>query len=621
MPQVIGDIFGLNTVYDKQVENVANRNFASWPESATYGYFGGGATPGLISTISRLDLSNESVSNPGNNLPSARGFLAGTSSRSYGYFGGGSFTPPLQFFSTISRLDFSNETVSDPGNNLPSARGFLAAVSSSSYGYFGGGYFTPPATFISTISRLDFSNETVSDPGNNLPTARNSLAATSSNSYGYFGGGFDGTNRFSTISRLDFSNETNSLPGNNLPSERNALAETSSSSYGYFGGGFDGTNRFSTISRLDFSNETVSNPGNNLPSERNALAETSSSSYGYFGGGSIPNAPVPTVINTISRLDFSNETVSNPGKNLPSARGNLAALSGGASVLRGNKTYGYTLGGKSAPGPTRRNEVDRMDFSTDTSTSTTPLPRTDERTAGAAGRTFGYVVNGESGGIGQAGQIYRMDFSNETQIELPQRLTYTAWDNAATSSHSYVYSIGGSSKSSISRIDIDTEVTRAITPLPGLPSGISGAAAISSSSYGYVGGGSIPTATSNIWRLDFSNETIRQPGAKVLVARDFMLSFANPVYGYFAGGSPIVSTVSRLDFSNETVSNPGNNLPAARGVAQGYSSSSYGYVGGGNIPGDTATIIKLDYSTDQTQLLSATLSVARNWVAGYSNSN
>ena len=121
----IGDVFGLNSIYDRQVENVDNNNFESWPESATYGYFGGGGGPTTVSTIDRLDFSNETLSLPGNNLPQARRRLAALSSSSYGYFGGGG--PPN--VSTIERLDFSNETLSLPGNNLSQARSGSAALS------------------------------------------------------------------------------------------------------------------------------------------------------------------------------------------------------------------------------------------------------------------------------------------------------------------------------------------------------------------------------------------------------------------------------------------------------------------------------------------------------------
>jgi len=222
-------VFGLRKVYKKQVQNVTDNNFASWPEGATRGYYGGGQTPSTINTI--------------------------------------------------TRLDFSNETVSDPGNNLPTARYSLAATSSSSYGYFGGGYTT---TYINTITRLDFTNETVSDPGNNLPRERYSFASTSNNSYGYFGAG-------------------DQFVGPNIQ-------------------------RTNTITRLDFTNETVSNPGNNLPTAREALAATSSSFYGYYAGGQ-PDTPPPSYLCTIERLDFSNETTSNLGNNLPSARGRFAAVS------------------------------------------------------------------------------------------------------------------------------------------------------------------------------------------------------------------------------------------------------------------------------------------------------
>ena len=66
-------IFSLNEVRTEQIKNIANDNFESWPESATYGYFGGGDNapgfPGGVNTVDRLDFSNETFSAPGNNLP------------------------------------------------------------------------------------------------------------------------------------------------------------------------------------------------------------------------------------------------------------------------------------------------------------------------------------------------------------------------------------------------------------------------------------------------------------------------------------------------------------------------------------------------------------------------
>ena len=54
-----------------------------------------------------------------------------TSSNLYGYFSGGTFSPPFSYISTISRLNFSNETVSNIVSTLPSGKTYLSAVTNS----------------------------------------------------------------------------------------------------------------------------------------------------------------------------------------------------------------------------------------------------------------------------------------------------------------------------------------------------------------------------------------------------------------------------------------------------------------------------------------------------------
>ena len=76
---MVRGIFGLDRVYKKQVQNIKDDNFESWPESATYGYFGGGTAPSIVATIDRIDFSNETTSAPTNNLPQGREFLAAVS--------------------------------------------------------------------------------------------------------------------------------------------------------------------------------------------------------------------------------------------------------------------------------------------------------------------------------------------------------------------------------------------------------------------------------------------------------------------------------------------------------------------------------------------------------------
>ena len=383
------------------------RCYMAGASNNSYGYFGGGYSGGLPnfrSTISRLDFSNETVNDPGKNLPQQNRNAAGVFNNSYGYFGGGE-TPPGNVTSIIARLDFSNETVTEIISKLSSERGRTAGLSggasvlrpNKTYGYFAGGY-----PYTCTITRLDFSNETVSDPGKNLPTTRINMGVVSNNSYGYFGGGDPGS--ISTITRLDFSNEVISDPGKNLPTRRAGPTGVFNNSYGYFGGGYvPPVIIVCTIERLDFSNETSNLTSNNLPAGRFLSAGVFNNSYGYFGGGS-GSVGSPQYISTITRLDFSNETVFNPGRNLPSERGEFTAVS--------NNSYGYFAGGFQNPPVIIFCNIIRLDFSNETVNDTGKASSLIQmQMAGLSNNSYGYFGGGSNPYICT---IVRLDFSNET---------------------------------------------------------------------------------------------------------------------------------------------------------------------------------------------------------------
>jgi len=457
---------------------------------SSYGYIGGCRFSQLtyICIVTRLDFSNETVSNPGNNLPTSRAYLGATSNSSYGYFGGG-FSPP--YINTISRLEFVNGTVSNPGNNLPATRGFLEATSSNSYGYYAGG--RNPTK--SDIFRLDFSNETVSDTGN-LPSVRSSFAASSSNSYGYFGGGFTPA-VIDTITRLDFPNETVSNPGNNLPSARYALAALSggasvsrangygtygytiggwgppaicnitrqdfssntfsdvgtiplslygndrsayNNEYGYFGGGYASPARRSRIYRLDFSNESVRTLSNTLPEITDGISQTSTTEVGYFGGGYSYqfSPPVPATWHSkICKLDFSSESVST----LP-ASGRLSAQKGGSSAAR-TPQYAFFAGGSNLVGPAQFSKIDRMDFSTEVNSTYTNMGRVRVDHTSIENNIHGYFWGGS--GPPNTNDADKFQFSNGTITNLPGIVgsnPYYYSQNSQTDSY-YGYFIGG----------------------------------------------------------------------------------------------------------------------------------------------------------------------------------
>jgi hypothetical protein len=181
----------------------------------------------------------------------------------YGYFCGGQY-PPFEEYSDITRMDFSNEVITDTGKNLPFKGRYRQNFSTNSYGYFMGGYYyDPPADdWFTTITRLDFISETTSVIGTVSPTTCDGRAAVQNNSEGYIcGGSFPYIN---TVYKFPFSTETVSNPANNLPVTTSSAASLSSDYYGYIVGGSIPTTS-SNILRLNFSTEVTTDSGNNVP--------------------------------------------------------------------------------------------------------------------------------------------------------------------------------------------------------------------------------------------------------------------------------------------------------------------------------------------------------------------
>jgi len=629
MPQFfIGDTFGLNTVYDRQVLNVEQRNFLNWTESATYGYYAGGSasTTTDSTTINRIDFFNEVVSLPGKNLPSGLGGVGAVYNVSYGYFGGGD-NPTPTVVNTITRLDLSTESISVPGKNLPGSRTSTGCVSSSFYGYFGGGY--TGSVRVNSILRLDFSSETLSALTNNLTQLKNTLCGVSNLSYGYFCGGLTpppvALGRSSVVDRLDFTTETTTAPTTlRLSSERSQIMPSFNSYYGYISGGQLPASRVSIIDRLDFTAEFTTQLGTTLPQIRSGGSGTSSISYGYYAGGILGAPPTLTRASLIDRLDFSTETSTSTALNLTQARTSIAHFSSGQSIYRGSKTYGYYGGG---PAPL---SVIKLDFSTENVSSTSgSLDAQRLRLSATSSNFYGYFGGGDGPPtvpFPYVSSIARLDFSNETVSDPGKNLTMLpgVYWNSTVSSSSYGYFVGGlvaptdGVDCKIRRLDFSNETVS--DPGQNLPMALYGIAGTSSSSYGYFGGGGTTITVNTITRLDFSNDTLSPPGKNLPAVRNTATSVSNNFYGYIGGGTG-VCTITRLDFSNETVSDPGKNLSTPRGAASATSSSSYGYFGGGLNPGITCVISRLDFSSETVSDPGKNLPTNRPRSAAVSNSN
>ncbi len=620
LTNITGDVFGLNYIYDRLVDNIENRNFFYWREDPVYGYIAGGLTPSATSSFYRLDYANELVTNPTSKLLSSRYHHQAISSSSYGYWTGG-----FPDISSIDRLDFSNETVSNPGFVLSGGNTYLGgSLSSANYGWVGGGIVA--GAYSALVQRLDFSSETTSNPGKNLSITRQDPLGVSSPNYGYFGGGFfsPAPTWYARVDRLDLFTESTINIGDILPN-RASHSTTYSLLYGYYAGGINGPVAITTISRLDFSVDTFSSPGKNFSGTLYDHTSTANSRYGYFSGGI--SGPVLT---TITRLDFETEVLSNPGKNLTnglyvSAR---TSVSGGGSRLKDNQNYGYFAGGFAPP---QISTITRLNFSNDTvSDPGQNLPTARSELAAVASNSYGYFGGGFA--PPQINTITRLDFLNETIYSSVGNLPSNRRLLTATESGSYGYWAGGFSTptdnyfSTITRFDFATEI--ATNTPTNLPSGRRDFASNSTNFYAYFGGGFDGTSFLNtISRLDFSNETASNPGNNLTLDIRGLSSFKSYTYGYFGGGeypgpTPFsISNILRLDYSSETISNPGNLLSTIRRGTAATSSRIYGYFAGGFSPSYISTVTRLDFSNEVLSNPTSTLPSARANFTGLTNSN
>jgi hypothetical protein len=248
----------------------------------------------------------------------------------YGYFGGGT-KPPA--YSTVDRVDYSSDTSTASARGGFSVQRYgVGATGTNSYGYFAGGY-TPGTA--SSIDRIDYSNDTPTAVAKGPLTAVAVYkSATGNASYGYFATGSPSINS-SRVERVDYSNDTaTAVEKGPLSSVRYWNAATGNSSYGYWGG--DGPYAGSTlIDRVDYSNDTATALARGpLATKQSLNAATGNSSYGYFGGGS-GNSPGSTAdISNVDRLDYSSDTTTAVAKGpLSQVKSILAAASSKANAV------------------------------------------------------------------------------------------------------------------------------------------------------------------------------------------------------------------------------------------------------------------------------------------------
>jgi len=585
--------------------------------SANYSWWAGGNVPGVVTTIDRIDFSNDSANAiaRGSLVANHGQALTGTSNYNYGWFIGGAPTR-----STMSRIDFAND------GQTTVARGFLlvgrqnvAGAGNANYGWAAGGA-TP--TYVSSVERIDYSNDTnkMTTRGP-LSLARQGLVGNSNFNYGWFGGGYVPGN-VSTVDRIDFSNDspTSASPRGPLVIAARSISAAGNQNYGWWMGGTGPSPTSTVVNRLDYSSDyVVASARGFLSVTRGGGSASGNSSYGWNGSGNS---------STIDRIDYSNDspTVGTARGILTQARSDTASISnyvksrffpnlGGSENTNG--TYGWVIGGSVNP-PATTSAISRIDFNNDTVTASArgPLPATAYGVRGVNNDNYGW---GGGGSIGSGSNIYRIDFSNDSPTGASQRsyLPYGVHSTGSASNINYGWWAGGNGPailSAVNRLDFSNDLTN--TSLRGpLSSSRYLLTGVSTNDYGWFAGGSLPpfstagNSLTSIDRIDFANDSPSTSSRRgnLTVARAGLAASGNSNYGWFGGGQTLqgtnLSSIEKIDYSNDspTAASTRGPLSSARYLLAAVGNNSYGWWAGGAIssgPVSYSTVDRLDYSND-----------------------
>ena len=581
------------------------RKMMGGSSSGSFGYFFGGSTSSdtTSAVVERIQFSNNTVS-PLPSLPVVNKGNAATGNSNYGYIGGGA-NASLVNYTTVYRIDYANDGVAvSPKGPLTHPRYETSATSiqddgntslalfsatdsgrpdvvpqGTDFGYFGGGQSfggpSPDGSYArSTVDRVDYSNDTASaSPKGPLDTGRKGLAATGNANFGYFGGGKTASN-LATVDRVDYFNDTvEASPKGALSAAGDYISATGNSDFGYFGGA--GSPR-STVDRIDYGNDTATAVAKgNLNTAKYRAAATGNANFGYFGGGNLSN---------VERVDYSNDTATS------STKGNLSASNRQYVAATGNANFGYFAGGSDpSASPSRLSTIDRIHYANDTTMASPKglLVRQQKGHAGTGNQSFGYFGGGYEPG-GQESFVDRVDYSNDTATASPKgSLSAGRQYLAASSSRANGMPLRGSGTlmSGLSTIFGSKQVSN--------PQG---------ADTGYFAGGFDPSASSQVSRIDYSNDTAdASPKGPLTLERGWLMGTGNATHGYFAAGNnggTRYSRIDRIDYSNDlanaSVRGDYNN-PSNQGAATG--TVNFGYFAGGGI-GPFSTIGRLDYSND-----------------------
>jgi len=524
-------------------------------------------------------------------IPQASGYGAGLQNSTAGYMCGGQ-GPGGPYLSSVQKLTWATDTGSQAPTRLTKTRGIPAGMGNKNIGFLSGS--TSPD---SSVDRLVYATETVNlSPFAFDPVPRAYVGGMSNATDGVVQGG--GSPRTSQCRRLNFATESFELiPSSqaliSIPAGGQANGATGNTQNGYSMGGYNGSSYTTNCDKINYA--TLTNfrvPSGNMSTPRRYVTGCSSQDQdlptkplatitrnrsmisnvpntGYLGGNASPSRE------KVYRIDFTTDTLTTT-TDLTEARG----YGGGNS----SKTAAY-FGGGALSGPINKATMDKLLYADDTVTAVPGAALSQAR------YLFGGQVAGDSTKALWAGgyttpaaprnTIDKLVFSTDSTGVIPATLSAAKYGITACASPTAGYVAGGSTGGGNRRTDIDkinmTDETVARTPSADLPGPRTYAMGMSNPGAGYFVGGSTPSATSEVMKLIYSTDTLfRISNYPVNIFGGF--GTGNRSAGHFTGGNtPSYTTATqRLDYSTETYSQTAASLPSGTGYGASASAQSQG---------------------------------------------
>ena len=305
--------------------------------SSSMGYIAGGYVSLARSYVERLDMLNETISDPGTRLTHGKYLCRGISSQNYGYYfnaGSPNSAPeggPGSNTSVVDKLDFSNETQDSFLSGVFGPNSANAGWTYDlNYGYGSLGQDTAlTPNYDTKLYRMDFETDGFSARQSTWVTGTNGKTRTATiqnNNFttGYFIGEQPAQ---SNCEKLDFLTETLTQI-QDYPEIVNMGAGTVRAPDAAYIAGGGAPNRTSNVYRLEYSTETFSAPGAQKAGGYDGNAGTFNENYGYFSKG---YEPVGGYKSNTERMEFTNDTL----LTVPSGKTSVISSYGVAATQNG----------------------------------------------------------------------------------------------------------------------------------------------------------------------------------------------------------------------------------------------------------------------------------------------